>query len=42
MTSFARKILEEISVELGKPKDSVEKFIQTLEDNWYDSKEALS
>ncbi|KRW99202.1 hypothetical protein PPERSA_07445 [Pseudocohnilembus persalinus] len=39
--SYARKILEEIAQEQKRPVSMVEEQIKVLEDNWYDSQEAL-
>jgi hypothetical protein len=41
MSNFLKTILYEIAKDLNKPTDSVEKFIDILTDNWYDTPEAL-
>jgi hypothetical protein len=41
MSSYAAEILNQIATDLNKPSSSVEKFINILEENWFDSKESL-
>jgi hypothetical protein len=33
--------LEEIAVEIGRPKESFQQYIKTLEDEMFDTKESL-
>lgn len=40
--SQAAQVLASIAKDLNKPIASVQPFITTLEDNWYDTREALS
>lgn len=39
--SFVQNLLESIASEIGRPVSSVEPFIKTLENEWYDTKDAL-
>lgn len=40
--SYVRELLSNLSVKLGRKPQDMERFIHILEDQWYDSKEALS
>lgn len=39
--SEVRTLLANIAANMGKPASALEKFVQVLEDNWYDSIESL-
>ena len=40
-SSFVRKLLNDISNKMGRNPRDMEPFIQTLEKEWYDTKDAL-
>lgn len=40
--SYVRKLLYDLSIKLGRKPQEMERFIKALEDQWYDSKDALA